>query len=74
MTDKMIRNRKTQSRPAALAFLAMFAMAAGVMFGQGVTGRIQGTVRDQSHATIPGAAVTYVKIDKVLHIPDDQNR
>ena len=45
-----------QSRKSAA--VALLLMASSAMYGQGVTGRIYGTVQDQSRATIPGATVT----------------
>ncbi len=37
---------------------ALLLMSSSAMFGQGVTGRIQGTVQDPSRATIPGADIS----------------
>ena len=38
--------------------LSLVLISSGAVYGQGVTGRIQGTVQDQSQATVPGATVT----------------
>ena len=43
-----------------LASLSLVLISSGALYGQGVTGRIQGTVQDQSNATVPGAAVSAV--------------
>ena len=59
----IIRNRTTKfkwpktlsSKLLALAFLLAIAP---VVFGQGVSGHIIGTVQDESHAVIPNAQVT----------------
>ncbi len=48
----------TQHRNSILMGLALLLMAPGATYGQGVTGRINGTVRDPSQATVPGATVT----------------
>ncbi|MGA2772699.1 MAG: TonB-dependent receptor [Bryobacteraceae bacterium] len=37
------------------------------MYSQGVTGRIHGTVQDQSHATVPGATVTVTNQETGYH-------
>ena len=41
-----------------LRALTLIALAASVLHGQGVTGRLEGTVQDPSRATIPGATVS----------------
>ena len=46
-----------------LAGVAVFLILSTMMFGQGVTGRIQGTVRDPSNASIAGATVTLTNQD-----------
>ena len=47
----------TQHRSSILTGIALLLMASGASYGQGVTGRINGTVRDPSQATVPGATV-----------------
>jgi hypothetical protein len=39
---------------------ALLLLAMGTIYGQGVTGRIQGTVHDPTGAVVPGATVTIV--------------
>src|SRR5260370_35312601 len=48
----------TQHRNLILAGTALLLMAFNAIYSQGVTGRINGTVRDPSQATVPGATVT----------------
>ena len=48
----------TQHRNSILMGIALLLMAPSATYGQGVTGRIDGTVRDPSQATVPGATVT----------------
>ncbi|HZR28908.1 MAG TPA: carboxypeptidase regulatory-like domain-containing protein [Terriglobales bacterium] len=43
--------------------LASLLLIAGLALGQGITGTILGTVEDQTHATIPSAAVTVTNQD-----------
>src|SRR5215469_17577125 len=38
--------------------VVLLAAACGLFYGQGVTGRIQGTVHDPTGAVVPGATVT----------------
>src|SRR5260370_36139569 len=48
----------TQHRNLILAGTALLLMAFNAIYSQVVTGRINGTVRDPSQATVPGATVT----------------
>ena len=48
------------SVPLALVAVVILLLSSGILFGQGVTGRIQGTVRDPSNALVAGATVTIV--------------
>jgi hypothetical protein len=48
----------TQRIRAFLVGMSLSLMVSGVLFGQGVTGRIQGTVHDPSNAVVAGATVT----------------
>jgi len=50
----------TKSRNSVLRGFALLFLAMGTMYGQGVTGRIQGTVHDPTGAVVPGATVTIV--------------
>ncbi len=43
---------------SVLTRFAILLVAAGAMYGQGVTGRIEGAVLDPSQAVVPGATVT----------------
>ena len=48
----------SQHRSSILAGIALLLMASSATYSQGVTGRINGTVRDPSQATVPGATIT----------------
>jgi len=52
------RRRTGACLRAMLAGFALLLMSSSAMYGQGVTGRIQGTVHDPTNAIVAGATVT----------------
>src|SRR5579863_2602078 len=49
------------------AGIALCLMAGSAIYGQGVTGRIEGTVQDPSRAGVPGATVAVANQDTGYH-------
>ena len=50
----------------AAAIIGLIALGEGLVFAQGVTASITGTVRDVSGAVLPGAAITVKHIENGL--------
>src|ERR1044071_1347000 len=42
----------------ALLIVSVFALTSAIVFGQGTTGTIEGTIKDSKGAVVPGATVT----------------